>query len=81
MYELLQDSNYLDLKSFMKRRDYSTEIKIYYPKNDRLDQIHSLRLNSFKKVTLFGFESGDHNLVRRLRDNGELLTIIRSNLF
>ncbi|MBT4391258.1 MAG: hypothetical protein HOD35_01210 [Euryarchaeota archaeon] len=56
-------------------------IKVYsiYGKEDRLDKIHSERLKS-KGINISCY-SGGHNVVKTIRDNGELIKIINDCIF
>ena len=56
-------------------------IKVYsiYGKDDRLDKIHSQKLKS-KGINISSY-SGGHNVVKTIRDNGELIKIINDCIF
>ena len=56
-------------------------IKVYsiYGKEDRLDKIHSEKLRS-KGINISSY-SGGHNVVKTIRDNGELIKIINDCIF
>lgn len=65
---------YYDLYSL----DFSkTNIKIFYGKLDKLDKIHSLRLNNKKNIIIKECE-GDHNFIKILKANNKLHDIINS---
>ena len=65
------NSEYFDLVNLK-----FNNIKVYsiYGKEDRLDQIHTERLRS-KGINISSY-SGGHNVVKTIRDNGELIKII-----
>lgn len=72
---------FYNLKSVLKKSQSLTHIDIYYSVNSRLDSIHSTRLEGFKNVSLFPFKIGDHNLIRKIRDDGKLLSIINNAIY
>lgn len=51
-------------------------VDIYYGKNDRLDAIHAHHLSGLPDVSIRAIESKDHNIVKLLRDSGQLELII-----
>jgi len=71
---------FYNLKNFLRNNTYSTQIDIFYSANDKLDSLHSERLKSLKKVTLYSYQKGDHNLIKELRADDELFRIIRERI-
>jgi hypothetical protein len=70
-----EDPRYLDLVDVLRpgqRRD------IYYSSADRLDTLHAERMDGV--ATLHRHEVGAHDLVRELRNSGELRTILEATL-
>ena len=75
----LNNSNqkrFYDLNTYLKKKSYSTKIDVYYSKNDKLDCYHSQKLNKQSNIRFYSFDKGNHNLIKVLRDDGELITII-----
>jgi hypothetical protein len=68
---------YLDLRPIVK--EHSKEIVIVYDKSHRLDRLHAKRIKA-PHISFLPKTEGGHNLVRRLRDNGELDLLIRGVL-
>jgi len=71
---------YYDLLKVLRRRGLQTEFHIYYCPNGyfgRLDKLHAERMASFPNVELHLLEEGGHELVKLLRDSGELREILR----
>ncbi len=62
-------------KKFLKQ----TKFHLYWNVNDRLDNIHSKRLKG-NEIVHHKYNFGGHNLIKTLRDNGELELIIRKIL-
>lgn len=72
---------FYNLKSFLKKVNSSTQIHVYYSENSRLDSVHSNRIKNIDKVSLFPFKIGDHNLIKKIRDEGKLLSIINNVIY
>jgi hypothetical protein len=68
---------YLDLRARVEQ--HSNETVIVYDKYHRLDRLHAERIQG-PHVQLLPKTEGGHNLVRTLRDNGELDLLIRGVL-
>jgi pimeloyl-ACP methyl ester carboxylesterase len=74
---------YYDLKSVLRGHGANTEFHIYYCPNGpcgRLDKLHAERMSEFENVTLHLLPEGGHELVKLLRDSGELKGILRDAL-
>ena len=58
-----------------------TNIKVYsiYGQEDRLDKIHTERMRS-NGINISSY-SGGHNVVKTIRDNGELIKIINNCIY
>ena len=70
---------FFDLKKHLKKTNtYRTEINIYYSPKHRLDKKHAERLRHEKGVILNPIEEGGHSVVKVVRNNGELKTLIKS---
>jgi hypothetical protein len=67
---------FFDLKKHLLNSTYKTNINIYYSPFYKLDKIHSERLQNNKNIFLHTISEGGHNIVKTIRDNGELSSII-----
>lgn len=77
-----RDANpaYYDLRKVLGRRGRETEFHIYYCPNGffgRLDRLHAERMAPLPNVELHRLEKGGHELVKVLRDTGELKELLR----
>ncbi|QSE96644.1 alpha/beta fold hydrolase [Fulvivirga lutea] len=72
------ETDYFDLKDILRKGiGTHTQIQIYYSKKHRLDKNHAERLkDSHDNLVLIGMSEGDHEVVKALRDNGQLMQII-----
>jgi hypothetical protein len=61
-------------------RSKPTSYKVYFDETMDLDRIHAERLADVPDVGLHPYAGGSHNLVRSLRDNGELADILHGAL-
>jgi len=66
--------------SFNKKIETRTIFKIYYSDLHRLDRIHAELLSEFKSVQLKPIHIKSHNIVKHLKETGELNNIL-TNLF
>ncbi len=70
---------YFDLKKYLAQvKDFKTEIALYYASSDRLDKKHAERLSHLPQVKLHPQANGGHEVVKHIRDSGELDQIIRA---
>ena len=70
---------YFDLKKYLGQLgDFKTEIALYYASSDRLDKKHAERLGQMAQVKLYPQVKGGHEVVKHIRDTGELDEIIRN---
>lgn len=74
------ENRYFKLSKVFKGLDFNGEIDIFYALDDKLDKIHSEKLKKQKSVRLFSKQKGGHSIIKDLRDEGELIEIIRSLL-
>jgi pimeloyl-ACP methyl ester carboxylesterase len=73
-------SDYFDLKEVLKKHGTGSTFRIYYCHTGdmgRLDTLHATRMKDFPNVRLCRLDSGGHNLVKLLRDDGKLDGILR----
>ncbi len=70
------NSEYWDLKKLLSKFDVKTEFLLHYSRNNRIDSMHCKRMASFPNVKIKGFDYDGHDLVRYLKQTGELQKII-----
>lgn len=58
-----------------------TDFSVWYSSNFELDRKHAALLRGYKNVTLYPIKATGHNIVRHLRDTGELVKIIEGACF
>ena len=69
---------YFDLKKHLSKiQSYKTELNIYYSPNHRLDKKHAERLKNENNVILHSIEEGGHAIVKVVRNNGDLKSLIQ----
>ncbi|NRR92003.1 hypothetical protein HSX10_10540 [Winogradskyella undariae] len=71
---------YYNLKKSLKREIFNPKIEIFYSLNDKLDSLHAERLKNQFNIKLVPYLKGNHNLIKVLRDDGELINIIRKSI-
>lgn len=71
---------YFDLRRVLSRHSRKTVIHVHFPDGHRLDRLHSRRLGSHESVVLHPYPHGAHNLIKQLRDAGELEALLRQSL-
>ncbi|MBK3517683.1 hypothetical protein [Carboxylicivirga marina] len=78
LHSKLPSSKYQDLKRIQKciRK---TKTHIYWDCNDRLDNNHTTRLKH-NSITKLAFNKGGHNVIKLLKQDGQLDTILESIL-
>jgi hypothetical protein len=70
---------FFDLKKHLKiNNSYKTQINIYYSQNHKLDKKHAERLRAENNVNLHPIKQGGHSVVKVVRNNGELKSLIKS---
>jgi hypothetical protein len=62
------------------QRRRATRYEVYFDETMDLDRAHAERLDGVPAVSLHRYTGGSHNLVRTLRDSGELRDILRRAL-
>jgi pimeloyl-ACP methyl ester carboxylesterase len=65
-----------DLKPLLTQEQWNTKISIFVSIDSRLDNIHALHLKQITGVSIYGFRGGGHGIVRLLRDEGLLPSIM-----
>lgn len=71
---------FYNLKKNLKKLNYSTQIDVFYSNKNVLDKLHSERLIKQQNVILHSYDKGNHNIIKVLRDEGELIKIIRNRI-
>ncbi|GAA4840654.1 hypothetical protein [Algivirga pacifica] len=73
-----QKKMFFDLKKYLsEHRSSTTQLSIYYAHKHRLDRGHAKRLKSIPNVVLHPVKEGGHEVVKAIRNKGELKAIIR----
>ncbi len=72
--------HYFDLQQVLRSRSTNTEFHVHYGGDGRVDVIHAERLRGIPQVHLHLHPEGGHSLVKKLRDTGELNTILTETL-
>ncbi|QAA81357.1 hypothetical protein EI546_06280 [Aequorivita sp. H23M31] len=69
-----------DIKKILSRnQDFGTRLNIYYSTQHRLDKIHAERLKRINNIFLHPIREGGHEVVRIVRNNGELKSLIKAS--
>ncbi|MCB9197835.1 MAG: hypothetical protein H6600_05200 [Flavobacteriales bacterium] len=72
--------DFFDLKKYLKKnRSYKTQINIFYSPKDILDKKHAERLKTLNHIILNPIQEGGHEVVKVLRNNGELRSLIKTS--
>ncbi len=74
------NSEYWDLKKLLSKSDVKTKFQLHYSLHNRIDSMHCERMSGFPNVNVKGYEYKDHDLVRHLKETGELHNIIANIL-
>lgn len=74
---LLKSKKFLNLKKKLSKRNHNGIFNIYYSLAEPLDVIHAKRVEKYKNIQLHHYSSGGHDLVKSLRDAGELGDLIK----
>ena len=69
-------SEYWDLKKLLSKSDIKTKFQLHYSLHNRIDSMHCERMSKCPNVTIKGYEYKGHDLVRHLKETGELQKII-----
>lgn len=70
---------YLDIRKLMSMKNNQNKISIFVATDNRKDEIHANHLCDFPHVNVYKFKEGGHNVVKFLRDQGKLSTILSGN--
>jgi hypothetical protein len=70
------ERRYLNAKRVLSRDNGRTRYDIYFPKWNKLDARHALRMASHRRLTLHPNSSKSHGVIRDLRDAGVLKPLI-----
>ncbi len=70
------NSKYWDLKKLLSKSDIKTRFQLHYSLQNRIDSMHCERMSVFPNVNIIGYEYKGHDLVRHLKETGELQNII-----
>jgi hypothetical protein len=70
----------LDLAPVLAGADAHGPINVYFAQSHRLDRAHATHLAGAPQVTLHPAETGDHALIRGMRDSGLLRQILETSL-
>jgi acetyl esterase/lipase len=73
-------SEWMDLRGVLKASSGRSVLHVHYPAAHRLDRLHAWRLRGLPGVELHPEEGGGHNVIRTLRDRGELGPLIAGAL-
>ena len=72
-------NDFLDIKDVLSENESSgTSLNIFYSPAHRLDKKHAERLKKLKNVILHPVSEGGHEVVKTIRNNGELKLLIKS---
>lgn len=70
-----------DLKKvFLSSPESKVNYHVYYPTNHRIDKIHATRMKSIPGFHLHPYQHNKHNLIRMLKQSGELKEIIEQSI-
>lgn len=72
--------DFLDLKKSLGQIDYKTQINIYYHHTFEYYSFHVENIQDCQGITLHRYPFGKHNIVNRLKESGELASIINKAL-
>ncbi|QJD30336.1 alpha/beta fold hydrolase [Methylococcus geothermalis] len=68
---------FFDLRAVMEKAGANNPIEIFVSSLDALDLVHARNLERFRNVRITVRDLGGHNLVKHLRDSGELQLILQ----
>lgn len=72
---------YFDLKQLLVEfPNHKTRYHVYYSAADRIDTLHATRIKSTPHVSLHKYAHGQHDLVKKLKQDGQLGRIIEQAL-
>jgi hypothetical protein len=70
----------MDLRKMLASGDGTSTLHIHYATEHRLDRLHAERIRNLPGVVLHPEESGGHNVIKALRERGELGPMISGAL-
>lgn len=73
-------TEYFDIKDVLKKNQCRTQFTIFYSPQSILDKCHAERLSDIQNVELVAVNEGGHEVVKAIRNSGELHKIIESAL-
>lgn len=77
-----EDRIYLDLRDLISTfPDYKGQIHLYYTKDQYIDRHHALRLRNCPIVNLHPYSYPKHNVIRLIKETGELQEILHKSLY
>lgn len=65
-----------DLKKLLSRNGSRYTAEVFVSLNDKVDLVHAKRIEKFKNVYVYKYDIAGHNLVKYLRDQDQLQTIM-----
>jgi hypothetical protein len=68
--------DYFDLKRVLLAEPRRTVLHLHFAKGHRLDRVHCQRLAGLPNVVLHPYDSESHRLIKQLRDDGRLKSIL-----
>ena len=76
---MLGSKKFLDLKKILAPKKHDGTFNIYYSLAEPLDVIHAKQVEGCKNIHLHNCPTGGHDLIKLLRDAGELSDLIQSS--
>lgn len=67
---------YWDLKVLLSDSPINFKISVFVSKNDCLDYIHAIHIKDVPSTQIYEFDGGGHEIVKLLRDKGDLPAIM-----
>jgi pimeloyl-ACP methyl ester carboxylesterase len=75
------ERKYFDLQGLLSQSvDTNNNFHIYYSRDEKLDHFHAVRMRLLPGIHLHAYPHAEHNLIKRLRQSGELVQIIEKAL-
>lgn len=68
-----------DLKPLLLRSAGKQKISIFVSKEEKLDRIHASHISNILGINVYEFEGGGHEVVKLLREQGKLQSIMSGN--
>ena len=80
IHRLTVNKKYLDVKHLLQSKEVKTRFQIYFCCRDRLDNYHAMRMIKYANVKLNGYDEGGHELIKKLKNSGQLKHILLNAL-